>query len=848
MRSVPSLDRIVVIGCLLVTLIASAALLLTDGRGRALAQVTPACGNTVSGESYDACTTTADCPQGACLGGTCVEQCDGGACCSNACRFRTPDTVCRTASGSCDSAERCDGVTSTCPENAIYPSGTICRAKTDVCDSAERCDGVSTSCPSDIVVNVAICRQSANDCDVAERCNGGTKTCPPDTFQTVGIACGEPQACKSPQCDGRGHCLMVNNLEGTPCTTNTGQTGGCASGTCQKLSSLSSSLSSSISSRASSGSVSSSAVSVTSSSSSARASSSSAAPAPVLPPAAVCGNRIVDSGEQCEDGNRLGGDGCGPNCLFEPIYCCAGGVRTAVPAAVRSRYPTLSAGSLCTDFDPTYNLAINATVSPQTPCLCGNGRLDAGEQCDAGEFSLIDGQEPTCSSVDQWRLGELTCTSDCTFNIAACQLAVCGDEVLNLGEGCDEGGDTAACDGDCSVVACGDGYVNPEAGEECDDAWQNVDGVLGACRTDCRLASCGDGQRQSGEECDDANQVGGDGCNSICRREAIYCCEAGKRQAIKDAVRDVRPELSFVGANCAALDPSFDASTTVSLERDAVCPCGDGFLEMEEWCDGDLYALNGEGLALNMCAHVPWLGAGYIGTVACTADCTIDDSACRRPICGDGTVDENEECDGNNFAAGEQGLIPTDCESVFGTPQRGFILCDDDCRLDTSLCQSVTCGDSQRDNGEACDAGGFTSDCDADCTPVECGDGLINKAAGEQCDDGRRNDDYLAGACRTNCQTARCGDGILDAGEQCDDGNDTDGDGCNPGCLTERIRQCNQSFCARCDDDFLCSRDACRSIGCHPGLPDRWGNIFAAFGNPLGFESYHCEIDPQCAR
>lgn len=65
MRSVPSLDRIVVIGCLLVTLIASAALLLTDGRGRALAQVTPACGNTVSGESYDACTTTADCPQGA---------------------------------------------------------------------------------------------------------------------------------------------------------------------------------------------------------------------------------------------------------------------------------------------------------------------------------------------------------------------------------------------------------------------------------------------------------------------------------------------------------------------------------------------------------------------------------------------------------------------------------------------------------------------------------------------------------------------------------------------------------------------------------------------------------------
>jgi cysteine-rich repeat protein len=37
------------------------------------------------------------------------------------------------------------------------------------------------------------------------------------------------------------------------------------------------------------------------------------------------------------------------------------------------------------------------------------------------------------------------------------------------------------------------------------------------------------------------------------------------------------------------------------------------------------------------------------------------------------------------------------------------------------------------------------------------------------------------------CQLARCGDGIVDiaAGEQCDDGNNTSGDGCSASCRLE---------------------------------------------------------------
>ena len=37
------------------------------------------------------------------------------------------------------------------------------------------------------------------------------------------------------------------------------------------------------------------------------------------------------------------------------------------------------------------------------------------------------------------------------------------------GEECDDGGESATCDTDCTFVECGDGTVNATAGEECDD-------------------------------------------------------------------------------------------------------------------------------------------------------------------------------------------------------------------------------------------------------------------------------------------------------------------------------------------------------------------------------------------
>lgn len=86
------------------------------------------------------------------------------------------------------------------------------------------------------------------------------------------------------------------------------------------------------------------------------------------------------------------------------------------------------------------------------------------------------------------------------------------------------------------------------------------------------------------------------------------------------------------------------------------------------------------------------------------------------------------------------------------------------------------CGNGVVDDHEDCDDGTRNSDsvpnaCRVDCSFPQCGDGVVDDAYGEECDDGDgKNHDRVANACREDCRLPRCGDGVVDDREECDDG------------------------------------------------------------------------------
>lgn len=90
------------------------------------------------------------------------------------------------------------------------------------------------------------------------------------------------------------------------------------------------------------------------------------------------------------------------------------------------------------------------------------------------------------------------------------------------------------------------------------------------------------------------------------------------------------------------------------------------------------------------------------------------------------------------------------------------------------------CGNGNMDPGEACDDGNTDDDdgCTSICQSATCGDGVVQKGF-EECDDGNEDDTDECIA----CVAATCGDGFVQAGvEDCDDGNQDDDDECANDC------------------------------------------------------------------
>ena len=470
------------------------------------------------------------------------------------------------------------------------------------------------------------------------------------------------------------------------------------------------------------------------------------------------------------------------------------------------------------------------------------------------------GSSSSSASASSWAAGDLT------------GAGICGNAIIESPEQCDDGGESAICDIDCTNATCGDGLTNPTAGEVCET---DLECLAGEICSGCACAPgpvCGNSIIEPPEQCDDGGEsmncdvdctdaVCGDGLTNATAGEM---CESSVECALGEICSGCTCVL-FNGQAFAdpfdtpPLDPnwtvesgSFSVSGGVLLENsgqrftDARLLWGDltdtpdqysklrvvtsgshswGFMFRRGDSSGHHYEVH----TLNDSTEWRWLlyDPDYVERVAtCIGDTPLQDGDwIGATIVGSGATTEvavyRWDTDPDNGGT-------ADPLSNWGTP---------DC---TAVASPSVAADDGRGLGVRTYTGSQPTSASADSwaagnlgSPGVCGNMIIE--APEQCDDGGESM-----TCDLDCTDATCGDGVTNptAGEACE----TDLE-----CLAGEI--CSSCACApgpvcgnsiieppeQCDDggESVFCDDDCTDAMCGDGLT-----------NPTAGEV--CETDGEC--
>ncbi len=432
------------------------------------------------------------------------------------------------------------------------------------------------------------------------------------------------------------------------------------------------------------------------------------------------------------------------------------------------------------------------------PFPCGNGVLDAGEQCDEGPNAQC------CDSTCKIKPASSSCSDGVLFTFndqcngqtgkdtdchgSPLNIPFCGDGVTNNGEQCDDGnlvnGD--GCDINCTNTTCGNGITT--AGEQCDDG-NLVDND--ACRNDCTLpvTVCGDGVIQGNEQCDDNGQccvqcviTVGAGCDDgnplslgdVCTAQntcvgILPICGNGITEGNEQCDDSSNPCCNQ--QTCLFQPSGFVCDDGNPLSSNDICngvgncfgslgTCGNGSLNVGEDCDS---SVPGTVCCDPTCHFQP---SGFVcddGNPLSSNDICNGAGGCSGigSVCGNGNVDGNEQCD--------DPLNPCCDQLTCMFVPSGQICDDNNPNLINDVCDAAgncsgvppVCGNGVIEGAEQCD-----DPFNACCNPVTC----LFEASGVSCDDGNPvslNDECNGfGSCFGSLGT--CGNGSLNAGEDCD--------------------------------------------------------------------------------
>lgn len=400
-------------------------------------------------------------------------------------------------------------------------------------------------------------------------------------------------------------------------------------------------------------------------------------------------------------------------------------------------------------------------VTFYTSSYCDGDVYGISSSCGDGIIGInSDGRTEVCEVGD--------------INADLCRTADDIPGTVNTSCGSDCLGYTAASDAVCNAGTCGNGVIDIDLEEECDDGEFN--GKYGYCGASCTFDGaeyCGDGLVSGGEACD-------------CGDSTTFTT--------------ARPYGGAYGA-CAGGNGTYSTSENSTCSWDCRGPashCGDSVVDVGESCDGNTSPYPGK-----ICAD---------GMTMCFNNGNCED---HGEICGgtfyiecptDGYICNGGSKDGYLCASPSLELIWNQaasfmCESGGGTCMTsGFTYetahirtCDSEeagamCGWESwSFCRTdgESCGNGIVDGSEECDDGNdvATDGCTTSCKVNVCGDAYIYDGV-EDCDEGTGNGGGCSSAygstctaCSVDCSYTTssgefCGDGVANGDEYCD-GSDT---------------------------------------------------------------------------
>ena len=572
-------------------------------------------------------------PSGFCLAGECMLPEDHAEVpyCGNGGVDYGEDCDCGTAdtdpNGCCD----CD----TCS----LASGKACATlglPTDSCCDASTCEFKAAN---------TVCRAAASaDCDTAEVCSGASAHCPTDVGKNAGTTCttstAESSTCYRRRClDGLdAHCTATLGFDTDSCAAAPS----CAAAAC-----------------------------IYSTSGCSVASQSfdlSSLGEGVVYTTALAPGSVIDAcdGFCAADGScRAASTTCAAD---EYLESAVGKCIKCAPACNGCTGPTIRDCNACAfGAERLIGCPISADQalyeipsppglppSPPSPPACGDGfRRVASEGCDDANVEAGDG-----------------CASDCTVE--------CGWECTEDSNG------KSAC-----VKKCGDGVLDLEYYEECDDSSACCD------QTTCKFAT--------GAQC----SGGGDCCSDSCQLEdASTSCSSGAGYCANGACHTTQE-----------LCDSYDATSATTVTNTATCPiqqCKQTCLvEGGTTCITDSYfsELDDFNLADGlMCSTGS--GTGYCVSGECSSAQT----------CGNGVQEGSEECDDTSACCDQSSCTLASGAQCSG----GGECCTSTCRYEptSTSCSSGTgyCANA-RCNTEQAKCNGFSNlDTDTATCPIQSGE------------------------------------------------------------------------------------------------------------------------------